>query len=177
MPNVGGDTRCPAQRARDPCASSHIQQRRHRCHICQEHASPKRKRIIKRRPDGPFSRRRTRQEGLRRVGSLTAGLRRLKLARIRALATAKMQRWSPEEVLRTLVAAEIEARDASNAANRLKAAAFPVHKSLEAFDVAASSIPGATFAYLATLEWVRARANLALVGPAGTGKSHILIGL
>jgi len=69
------------------------------------------------------------------------------------LATAKLQRWTPEDVLRTLVAAEIQARDASNAANQLKAAAFPVHKSLEALDVAASSIPGATFAYLATLEW------------------------
>jgi len=113
---------------------------------------------------------------------LAAGLRRLKLARIRALApellaTAKVQRWTPEEVLRTLVAAEIEARDASNAANRLKAAAFPVHKTLEGFDLAASSIPAATFAYLANLEWIRARANLALVGPAGTGKSHTLIGL
>jgi hypothetical protein len=41
---------------------------------------------------------------------LEAGLRRLKLARIRALApellaTAKVQRWAPEEVLRTLIEA------------------------------------------------------------------------
>ena len=113
---------------------------------------------------------------------LEAGLRRLKLARIRALApellaTAKVQRWAPEEVLRTLIEAELVARDASNAANRLKAAAFPVHKSLDTFDVAVSSIPATTFEYLASLEWVRTRANLALVGPAGTGKSHTLIGL
>jgi hypothetical protein len=113
---------------------------------------------------------------------LAAGLRRLKLARIRAMApellhTAKVQRWTPEEVLRTLVEAELAARDASNAANRLKAAGFPVHKTLDTFDVTASSIPAATFAYLAGLEWIPARANLALVGPAGTGKSHTLIGL
>jgi DNA replication protein DnaC len=113
---------------------------------------------------------------------LAAGLRRLKLARIRALApellhTAKVQRWTPEEVLRTLIEAELAARDASNAANRLKAAGFPVHKTLESFDVTASSIPAATFDYLAGLEWIRAKANLALVGPAGTGKSHTLIGL
>ena len=113
---------------------------------------------------------------------LLAGLRRLKLARIRALApellaTAKIQRWTPEEVLRTLVEAEIAARDASNAANRLKAATFPVLKTLESFDIAASSIPAATFAYLSSLEWIHAKANLALVGPAGTGKSHTLIGL
>ena len=35
------------------------------------------------------------------------------------LLTAKTQRWTPEEVLRTLVEAEITARDASNARTRL----------------------------------------------------------
>jgi len=113
---------------------------------------------------------------------LHAGLRRLKLAAMRALApellvTAKTQRWAPEELLRTLVEAEICARDASNARHRLKAAAFPVVKTLEEFDVAASSIPRATFDYLASLEWITARENLCLVGPAGTGKSHTLIAL
>lgn len=113
---------------------------------------------------------------------LEAGLRRLKLSRIRALApellaTAKVQRWAPEEVLRTLIEAELTARDASNAANRLKAASFPIHKTIGTFDVAVSSIPATTFDYLSSLEWVRNRANLALVGPAGTGKSHTLIGL
>ena len=113
---------------------------------------------------------------------LHAGLRRLKLAAMRALApellvTAKTQRWAPEELLRTLVEAEICARDASNARHRLKAAAFPVAKTLEEFDVAASSIPRATFDYLASLEWIGAHENLCLVGPAGTGKSHTLIAL
>ena len=113
---------------------------------------------------------------------LHAGLRRLKLAAMRALApellvTAKTQRWAPEELLRTLVEAEITARDLSNARHRLKAAAFPVVKTLEEFDVTASSIPQATFDYLASLEWITARENLCLVGPAGTGKSHTLIAL
>jgi DNA replication protein DnaC len=113
---------------------------------------------------------------------LHAGLRRLKLAAMRTLApellvTAKTQRWAPEELLRTLVEAEICARDASNARHRLKAAAFPVIKTLEEFDVAASSIPRATFDYLASLEWIGAHENLCLVGPAGTGKSHTLIAL
>jgi len=113
---------------------------------------------------------------------LHAGLRRLKLAAMRTLApelllTAKTQRWAPEELLRTLVEAEITARDASNTRHRLTAAAFPVAKTLEEFDVAASSIPRATFDYLASLEWVGAHENLCLVGPAGTGKSHTLIAL
>ena len=84
----------------------------------------------------------------------------------------RAQRWTLEEVLRTLIEAEIAARDASNTANRLKAAAFPVIKTLEGFDVAASSIPQATVDYLASLEWVRAQHNLAFIGPPGTGKSH-----
>ena len=113
---------------------------------------------------------------------LAAGLRRLKLAAIRELApevllTAKTQRWAPEELLGTLVDAEIAARDASNARARLKAAAFPVTKTLEDFDVPASSIPRATFDYLASLEWLRAPENICLIGPAGTGKSHILVAL
>ena len=37
--------------------------------------------------------------------------------------------------------------------------------------------PQATFAYLASLEWITARENLCLVGPAGTGKSHLLVAL
>ncbi len=116
------------------------------------------------------------------AADLTAGLRRLKLATIREVApelllTAKTQRWAPEEVLRALVEREIAARDASNQRARLKAAGFPVAKTIEEFDLAASSIPAPTWAYLTSLEWVAAKENLALIGPAGTGKSHTLIAL
>lgn len=113
---------------------------------------------------------------------IAAGLRRLKLAAIRQLApellvTAKTQRWAPEELLRTLVDAEITARDASNARTRMKTAAFPVTKTLDELDRSACSIPGPTLDYLASLEWVTAKENLCLVGPAGTGKSHVLVAL
>lgn len=65
----------------------------------------------------------------------------------------------------------------SNQRARLKAAGFPVVKTIEEFDLAASSIPAPTWAYLTSLEWVAAKENLALIGPAGTGKSHTLIAL
>ena len=105
------------------------------------------------------------------AADLDAGLRRLKLAAIRrtapeVLLTAKTQRWTPEEVLRTLVETELAARDASNVVNRLKAAGFPVTKTLESFDVAGSSIQPKVFNYLSTLEWVRTQQNLAIIGPA-----------
>lgn len=113
---------------------------------------------------------------------LTEGLKRLKMAAMRQLApellvTAKTQRWSPEEFLRTLVEAEITARDASNARARLRAAGFPVTKRLDGFDVTGSSVPAATFDYLASLEWIQAAENVCFIGPAGTGKSHLLVAL
>jgi DNA replication protein DnaC len=116
------------------------------------------------------------------AADLEAGLRRLKLAAIRRQAAevcqaAKTQRWPPEELLRTLVEAEIAARDASNLRGRLKQAGFPVTKTLEQFQIGLSSVPQQTFDYLASLEWLRARENPCLLGPAGTGKSHLLIAL
>jgi DNA replication protein DnaC len=113
---------------------------------------------------------------------LDAALRRLRLRAMRTMApellvVAKTQRWAPEEFLRTLLEAEIASRDASNAAGRMKNASFPVAKSLDEFDVSVSSVPRATFDYLVSLEWVDANENLCLVGPAGTGKSHLLVAL
>jgi DNA replication protein DnaC len=113
---------------------------------------------------------------------LERALKRLKLRAVRQLApdvlqTAKVQRWAPEELLRTLVEAEIAARDQANERARLRVASFPVRKTLEEFKVAESAVPQATFNYLASLEWIRAHENLVLCGPAGTGKSHLLVAL
>ncbi len=112
---------------------------------------------------------------------LVESLRRLRLATMReqaaeVLHTARTQRWAAEDVLRTLLEAEIAARDAANRGIRLKQAGFPVPKTLEAFDMTDSSIPRPTFDYIASLEWVGAKENLLLVGPSGTGKSHALVG-
>ena len=116
------------------------------------------------------------------AADIEAGLRRLRLAAIRrqapdVLATAKAQRWTPEETLRVLVEAEIVSRDESNTRNRMTAARFPIDKTLDEFRVEESSIPRASHDYLITLEWIHHHENLCLVGPAGTGKSHYLIGL
>lgn len=93
------------------------------------------------------------------------------------LATAKAQRWAPDELLRVLVEAEIASRDESNTRNRMTAARFPIDKTLDEFHLTESSIPPASHDYLVTLEWIHHPENLCLVGPAGTGKTHYLIGL
>ena len=116
------------------------------------------------------------------AADLEHGLRRLKLASMRRVApellvTAKTQRWTPEELLRSLVEIEINARDASNVRLRSKQACFPTVKTIAEFDLAASSIPPQTWSYLCSLEWISAKENVTLIGPAGTGKSHALIAL
>lgn len=109
------------------------------------------------------------------TADLEHGLRRLKLASIRRVApemllTAKTQRWAPEELLRALVEVEISARDASNARLRGKQASFPTLKTIEQFDLAASSIAPQTWAYLTSLEWVAVKENITFIVPAGTGE-------
>jgi len=111
---------------------------------------------------------------------LLAGLKRTQLAHFRpqaaeVLQTATTQRWSPEQFLRALLSTEIAGRDAANQAARLKRAGFPVEKSFEGFQIAIASVPEATVNYVASLEWLPARENLCLIGPAGTGKSHLLL--
>ncbi len=113
---------------------------------------------------------------------LLEGLKRLKLRRMRLLApqiclTARTQRWRPEEVLRVLVEEECKARDESNRTARHRQAGFPVIKDLASFDLSATNLSRATFEYLANLEWIAHKRNSVLVGPPGTGKTHLAIGL
>jgi DNA replication protein DnaC len=113
---------------------------------------------------------------------LLDGLKRLKLRRMRLLApqlclTARTQRWRPEELLRLLVEEECKARDESNRLARHKQAGFPVIKDLASFDLGATILSRATFEYLVSLEWIPLKRNAALVGPPGTGKTHLAIGL
>jgi hypothetical protein len=65
-----------------------------------------------------------------------------------------------------VVEAEITARDASAARNRVRTAAFPHTLTLDVFGRTLTSIPQPTFDCLANLEWVTARENLCLVRPA-----------
>ena len=117
------------------------------------------------------------------AADLTAGLRRLKLATIREVApelllTAKTQRWAPEEVLRALVEREIAARDASNQRARLKAAGFPVVKTIEEFECSRlEHISEAQIRELSSCDFVANKQNVVMIGNPGTGKTHLSIAL
>jgi DNA replication protein DnaC len=105
--------------------------------------------------------------------------RRLRMPYLRkaaadVLPTAKAQRWDPAEVLRVLLEEEAQGRDAATIRNRRRRAGFPSNKTFESWHEASSSIPTATQQALRTLEWIERSENLAVVGPSGTGKSHLL---
>jgi hypothetical protein len=112
---------------------------------------------------------------------LDAGLRRLKLAAIRrtvpeVLQTAKTQRWTCEEVLRTLVEPEWppRCRPTSSTGSRLPGSLSPRPWSPSTWPPLNTT---ELFAYPQSLEWVRTQQNLTIIRPVGTGKSHTLMGL
>jgi DNA replication protein DnaC len=92
--------------------------------------------------------------------------------------TAREESWPYEQFLEVLLEAEVFARDASGARNRIRHAAFPAHKTLEDFDFTAQ--PAAEkplILHLAQLAWVQERSNVCFFGPPGTGKTHLGIAL
>jgi DNA replication protein DnaC len=112
-------------------------------------------------------------------GEVAALAKRLRLPYLRraaqdVLPTAKAQRWDPAEIVRVLLEEEARGRDAATIRNRRRRAGFPTGKTFDTWDEQATSIPAATQQALRTLEWIRRRENLAVVGPSGTGKSHLL---
>ena len=70
------------------------------------------------------------------------------------------------------------AREASGARTRTRHAGFPAHKTLEDFDFTAQpSAERPLVMHLAQLAWIEEHANVCLIGPPGTGKTHLAIAL
>jgi len=91
---------------------------------------------------------------------------------------ARDEQWPYEQFLETLCEAEVFAREASGARQRNRSAGFPAHKTLEDFDFTAQpSAERPLVMHLAQLAWIEEHANVCLIGPPGTGKSHLAIAL
>jgi len=90
------------------------------------------------------------------------------------LATAKAQRWEPQEVLRVLLAEEAAGRDQATIQIRRRSSGLPTGKTFDVWEQDASPIPKATQQALRTLEWIERSEALCVCGPSGTGKSHFI---
>jgi DNA replication protein DnaC len=91
---------------------------------------------------------------------------------------ARAESWSHEEFLIACLQREVAARESHGGEGRIRAARFPARKSLEEFDFDhARALRRDTIAHLGTLDFVTARENVVFLGPPGTGKTHLAIGL
>lgn len=91
---------------------------------------------------------------------------------------ARAESWSHEEFLAACLQREVAARESHGGEARIRSARFPARKALEDFDFDHQrSAKREVIAHLGTLDFVAARENVVFLGPPGTGKTHLSIGL
>src|SRR5512142_2808721 len=91
---------------------------------------------------------------------------------------ARAESWSHEEFLAACLQREVAARESHGGEGRIRAARFPARKALEDFDYDHQrSLRREVIAHLGTLDFVNARDNVVFLGPPGTGKTMLAIGL
>ncbi|MGR3472797.1 MAG: IS21-like element helper ATPase IstB [Sulfitobacter sp.] len=82
------------------------------------------------------------------------------------------------QFLARLIELEMIDRERRMIERRIKAARFPAVKSLDSFDFKAiPALNKMQVLELARCEWVERRENVIALGPSGTGKTHIALGL
>jgi DNA replication protein DnaC len=91
---------------------------------------------------------------------------------------AREEGWSYERFVEVLLSQEVSARDSHGGENRIRAARFPARKTLEEFDFTFQrSVKKQVIEHLGQLDFLHGRENVILLGPPGTGKTHLSIAL
>jgi DNA replication protein DnaC len=91
---------------------------------------------------------------------------------------AREQDWSYERFAEALLQTEHASREAHGGEGRIKAARFPARKTLEEFDFTFQrSVKKTLIQHLGQLDFLHGRENVVLLGPPGTGKTHLSIAL
>jgi DNA replication protein DnaC len=89
---------------------------------------------------------------------------------------AREEQWGYERFLEAVLATEVASRDSHGGEARIKAARFPARKTLEEFDFSFQrSVKRQVVEHLGQLDFLHAKENVVLLGPPGTGKTHLAI--
>jgi DNA replication protein DnaC len=91
---------------------------------------------------------------------------------------ARAEEWSYEKFAQALLSTEVSAREAHGGEGRIRSARFPARKTLEEFDFTFQrSVKKTVIEHLGQLDFLHAKENVIMLGPPGTGKSHLAIAL
>jgi DNA replication protein DnaC len=118
-------------------------------------------------------------DSVKHISYLAAALKapRITEAAGRLAEQARDAGWTHEDYLAAVLEREVSARSASGARLRIRAAGFPAVKTLEDFDFDAQPAIRQQIAALGSGAFLTEARNIVLLGPPGTGKTHIAIGL
>ena len=91
---------------------------------------------------------------------------------------AAAEKLSLTAALERLLALEVDATEARRLAGRLRFASLPTPATLEEFDYDAQPAADRVLIQeLATCRYLESATNVLLIGPPGTGKTHLAVGL